>query len=454
MKEVKWAFLLIISTAVIAHVYLLLRFVPRIHSRNSRTNTSPQSLSQSNVSHVEGRPHRLERDENSHSETLVPRALVEKPRKIEVTNGATHSGPCFYRIQVYNRGEILTKHRPALKTIVEQSHGKADVRANVSCSNDCIVELTIAGDENKFAGMDAVVFHFMKNLIPRPHPPAGMNPNQTWVYFSWESPWSNAHEGGNIAKLPVHVVWTYYRGSDLTLPYGYYDPKSTPMARETKSMDEWLQGKTKLIAWMASNCKNTVWPRSGFVREMQKYIQVDVYGACGKLKCTPSWDTKCTVDLVRQYKFYLSLENAECEDYITEKLWNKPLTQGVVPIVYGPTRKVYEDLLPPNSFIYIGDYKSMKELVDYIKLLDSKPELYVEYLKWQYKGNVGVNQVMHESYDPGIFCNLIPFIDKVKRDKLRRIPVGKSTFSKTCRKREKLQFQNVSAFGLGGWEPW
>jgi Glycosyltransferase family 10 (fucosyltransferase) C-term len=35
-----------------------------------------------------------------------------------------------------------------------------------------------------------------------------------------------------------------------------------------------------------------------------------------------------------QYKFSISFENGECNDYITEKLW-RPLVIGSVPIYYG-----------------------------------------------------------------------------------------------------------------------
>ncbi|XP_038050169.1 alpha-(1,3)-fucosyltransferase 7-like [Patiria miniata] len=452
MTGPKGAFLLIVLIAAIVYVCLVLDYVPKIQLTNTKRRAPLRSIMLSNISRVEGRLHSSDNVKEASNKTMMRNDVTVVSRKRELSKPSP--GHCFYKIQVYDKGDKLAKHRPALESIVRQSKGSPDIRANVSCLNDCIVEISIAGEKNKFAGMDAVVFHFMKNLIPKPQPPASMNPDQTWVYFSWESPRSNRGEVSPIAQLPVNAVWTYYRGSDITTPYGFYDP-GTPMAKETKSADEWLQGKSKLALWMASNCKGTFWPRSDFVRELQKYVPVDVYGACGKLKCSPSWSTKCTVDLVRQYKFYLSLENAECEDYITEKLWNKPLMQGVVPIVYGPRRKVYEELLPPKSFIYIGDYKSIKELADYLKLLDSKPEMYIEYLKWQYEGSVGVHQVMHESYDPALFCNLIPFIDKVKRGQLKRTPVGESSFSKTCRKgRENKEDNYSSTFGLGKWNPW
>ena len=50
--------------------------------------------------------------------------------------------------------------------------------------------------------------------------------------------------------------------------------------------------------------------------------QVDVYGKCGKLKCSRDNETECFLMLDQDYKFYLSFENSLCEDYVTEKFFN------------------------------------------------------------------------------------------------------------------------------------
>ena len=38
--------------------------------------------------------------------------------------------------------------------------------------------------------------------------------------------------------------------------------------------------------------------------------------------------------LAAKYKFTLAMENAVCNDYITEKIW-RPLQLGSVPIIFG-----------------------------------------------------------------------------------------------------------------------
>ena len=42
-------------------------------------------------------------------------------------------------------------------------------------------------------------------------------------------------------------------------------------------------------------------------------------------------------DLTAKYKFTLSLENAHCNDYVTEKVW-RPLMLGSVPVISGSAK--------------------------------------------------------------------------------------------------------------------
>lgn len=86
------------------------------------------------------------------------------------------------------------------------------------------------------------------------------------------------------------------------------------------------------VAWFVSNCsaRNN---RLQFAHELSKYIEVDIYGACGNLKCSRTNADKCFDILDRDYKFYLAFENSNCRDYITEKFFVNGLSRTTLPIV-------------------------------------------------------------------------------------------------------------------------
>ena len=94
------------------------------------------------------------------------------------------------------------------------------------------------------------------------------------------------------------------------------------------------------------------------MKELQKYIDVDIYGACGPLKCsreTVGNRSDCYSMLEWDYKFYLSFENSICKDYVTEKL-EKILHHFIVPVTLGGAN--YSQVAPPHSFINALDFES------------------------------------------------------------------------------------------------
>lgn len=99
--------------------------------------------------------------------------------------------------------------------------------------------------------------------------------------------------------------------------YGYLAKRHTPLV---KNYTQILAKKTKFAAWIVSHCKVSS-RREDYVRLLQRYVPVDVYGSCGPFKCPRDQDELCLQKISTEYKFYLSLENAFCRDYITEKFF-------------------------------------------------------------------------------------------------------------------------------------
>ena len=144
--------------------------------------------------------------------------------------------------------------------------------------------------------------------------------------------------------------------------------------------------RTAPVAWFVSNCGAE---RSYYVAELIKHLPVDIYSA-PKARCLgtnltslpdrthPNATAIEDALLASSYLFYLSLENHNCRDYVTEKLY-RALDVGVVPIVDGP--RDYSAFLPTaHSALRLDDFEPaalaarvshlLRHLDQYAQLLD------------------------------------------------------------------------------------
>ncbi|XP_050535701.1 glycoprotein 3-alpha-L-fucosyltransferase A-like isoform X1 [Daktulosphaira vitifoliae] len=264
--------------------------------------------------------------------------------------------------------------------IVEEGQG---VFITKSCPvNRC--EITVKKSEAQHA--DAILFrdHFS-------HPGHRKSGRQVWILYFLESPY---HTELITYNDVFNWTATYRHDSDIVTPYerwAYYDPLITQKDQLDRN---YAFNKTKQVAWFVSNCgaKNG---RLHYARELSKYISVDVYGVCGKLKCPRSG--KCFQMLDEHYKFYLAFENSNCADYITEKFFVNGLQHNVLPIVMGARREDYDRIAPKHSYVHVDDYESPKALAEYLHRLDSDDSLYNEYFRWKGTG---------EFIDTKFFCRL------------------------------------------------
>lgn len=136
--------------------------------------------------------------------------------------------------------------------------------------------------------------------------------------------------------------------------------------------------------------------RTEYMRQLMNYIQVDSYGAClknkeGLIGLYGKVDNRFVFKdhkliLSRYYKFSLVFMNQDCDYFIDDRLYHA-LTTGSVPIFMG-TDKV-DKFLPGNlrnSIIKVSDFKSPKELAEYLKFLSNNETAYSRYLEWKWKG--------------------------------------------------------------------
>ncbi|TMS36778.1 hypothetical protein L596_003862 [Steinernema carpocapsae] len=221
-------------------------------------------------------------------------------------------------------------------------------------------------------------------------------PHQLWVMQLLESPENTM----NLSDFNGRINYTasYRYDSDLVTPYGKWVSFEHPLRGIRSSR----KPKTKKVLWLVSHCITNN-ARMRYANELARYISVDVFGDCGERKL-PKEDG---IRLLREeYKFYLAFENSNCEQYVTEKFFDNALKNGAVPIVMGAPLEFYESVAPPHSFIHVDQFRSPKELAQYLQYLDSNEEAYNDYFKWQRYG---------EFVDTKFWCRLCSILQQPKQ---------------------------------------
>ena len=267
---------------------------------------------------------------------------------------------------------------------------------NHKISKECPLDkFKLTYDKKRFTESDFVVFEARDMpTLPKLKALLKNRPiSQRWVFAIWESPKHFSY------TKPFHglfnLTWTYRRDSDIWGPYGSYLQLSSedPIYYNKKGQpSDFTRGKSELVAWMVSNCKAKL--RLRFVLELKKFIKVDVFGECSERIFGEKRSCPKTTYCLKRYKFYLSFENALCEDYITEKYWDNLGDANVIPVVMGGAD--YTKLAIPGSYINVLDFKSVKHLAQYLQYLDKNDTAYNEYFKWRkkYKVTAGIGRAL------------------------------------------------------------
>ena len=266
-------------------------------------------------------------------------------------------------------------------------------------------------DHHLFSKSDAVVFHgrgvglelSVKQALLQHRPP-----QQRWVLENFESPF---HTPG-LFFLNGLINWTATYMTDSDVVGGRFAIPGVFQGGFDANRN-YLENKTGMAAILVSNC---IQERFNWVRELQKYIQVDVYGGCGT-SCGK--EENCYVQL-RKYKFYLSFENSYCMDYITEKLCLHAIGNGIVPVTISWVNMNTTYLsAPPGSFINALHFPSVKALADYMTKVGNTPELYNRYFRWRSNYTI---------YDFQIECGICKRLH-LDRESVRSYPKISSWYS-------------------------
>ncbi|XP_063050342.1 alpha-(1,3)-fucosyltransferase 7-like [Engraulis encrasicolus] len=265
----------------------------------------------------------------------------------------------------------------------------------------------LSDDRSLFTQADFVIFHNRELIngeqrlplhLPRPQ-------QQGWVWFSMESPGHN----GNINFLDGKMNYTmsYRRDADFFAPYGWLEPHYVGSGM---TVDDFIpKKKSSLACWVVSNYAYHH-RRTEVYNELQEVIPVEVYGRA----VNRPLDGEQLLPTISRCYFYLSFENSQFQDYVTEKLWTNAFKGGAVPVVLGPSRKNYEAMIPKDSFIHVDDFRSVKELGAFLKKLAEDRERYASYFKW--KLNYTVSAFSNVLVEPS--CRICTKLDTLQKPKV------------------------------------
>lgn len=243
---------------------------------------------------------------------------------------------------------------------------------------------------------DAIVINFNDQFRLTEIPNVRRLPHQRFIFFTQEPP--PALKEYDFHQYSGYFNWTmtYRNDSDVLFSYGRIRKRTTSFISKTSA------NKTKLMAWMATQC-TTDGRRESYIRQLRNYIDIDVFGLCGRLSCARHpvdiSHPRCYDMLESTYKFYLSFENSICRDYVTEKFF-KILERRIVPVVYGGAD--YKSIAPAGSYIDARLY-SPAQLAEYLMRIDANDSLYEEFFRWKrdYYVEAGVTAMARRG-----FCNL------------------------------------------------
>ena len=94
---------------------------------------------------------------------------------------------------------------------------------------------------------------------------------------------------------------------------------------------------------------------------------------CGKYKNTQkpkavgNWCDVHLINIYKDYKFVIAMENKRVDGYVTEKILNA-FYSGAIPIYWGSSN--INDFFNKNAFINVSDYNSFDECINYILSMD------------------------------------------------------------------------------------
>lgn len=284
----------------------------------------------------------------------LPRALVHRPPKVGEN-------------QIRAPALDTMPNRPLTVLIFNQSWARPADWPLPQCPG-----CQFTADPARIAESDAVVFH-----VPsiRDWTKIRKYPGQKWVATSMESDvvYPQLRDPAFMARFDL--TQTYRLDSEV--PVFYFGPA------EVQALAAPARPKTAeaLAALFVSN----VWDAAGryrYLAELMRHVRVDSFGKVLRNKTLAADRGRQTkLETIANYKFTFAFENSRSRDYVSEKLYDA-LIAGSVPVYLGAPN--VEEFAPADHcYIHAADFKTPRELADYLSLLEADSVRYEAYLAWK-----------------------------------------------------------------------
>lgn len=244
-----------------------------------------------------------------------------------------------------------------------------------------VTSCIFTSDRKLYPTADALIFH-IRDVELNDLPDESLRKHhQLWIMLLHESPEFTPKDVIKALNGKINLTMTHRFDSDISLTpvSSVLAPGDEPLLNDVNEIEAIIQNKSRMVAWFVSHC-STPSNRELYVRELQKYVTVDIFGKCGPYRCFPKMSSKCYNETATHYHFYLSFENSLCKDYVTEKLFNV-LEFPIIPIAM--TSADLSVVAPPNSVISVGDFNDPHDLATYLIHLVKSPKEYMSYFQWK-----------------------------------------------------------------------
>lgn len=245
----------------------------------------------------------------------------------------------------------------------------------------------LTNDRSLISHGDAVVIAAGEKSLP-----SQRLTTQRWIYRQ-DAPYDALTVEDHFHGVPFNWTWSHRRDSDIISSRGYfeYKPKAASAKAElnlvsSRTFQVWRNKRRMIMLWQDTNCETPI----PFIEALKGVIDVDVFGKCGKSICTKApvmqiddeiaRDDSCFKSAAKDYLFMMPVESNNCTDLLTHKVL-QALDANIIPVALSASN--YSALSPPKSIIRGDQFKSAKDLADFLNDVGTDFNKYKEYFDWK-----------------------------------------------------------------------